>query len=99
MPKSRSATPTPPAQPESTRAQGEKVVSMRIPTDLALWSLRQARVEGTTRTAKVVEMLRQWRSEVDADSAAQKARRQAEIEAAVAAALKADRRKRSRPSP
>lgn len=65
---------------------------MRLPADLAEWSLAQARREGTDRTKKVIGFLQQWKSEVEAAAKNEEERRQAEIAAAVAAALAKQRR-------
>jgi hypothetical protein len=94
MPKPRSANPTQPATQPKPVDSGEKVVSLRIPVALATWALRQARLEGTTRTARIVEFLEQWQASVAAETAEAGKRHEAEIQAAVAAALRADRRRR-----
>ncbi len=64
MPKSRALNATTPTTPVTPPESGEKVVSLRIPAALATWSLRQARLEGTTRTARLVEFLEQWQARV-----------------------------------
>ena len=94
MPKSRSLNTTTLATSVAPPESGEKVVSLRIPAALATWSLRQARLEGTTRTARIVEFLEQWQTRVEAEAATAGRQREAEIQAAVATALRAERRKK-----
>jgi ribosomal protein S20 len=72
---------------------GEKTLVLRVPVDLATWAGAQARREGTDLSKKIRGFLRQWQAEIVAaeEQAAAEAtvRQQAEIEAAVQAALAA----------
>lgn len=91
MAKSTAPSPTPLDQPPAAPA-GDTTITLRAPADLAAWALVQARKEGTDRTKKIIEYLRRWKADVEAAETATQAQRQAEIQAAVATALKARRR-------
>ena len=94
MPRSRSTTVAPLTSPAPIELAGEKVVTLRMPAGLAEWSLAEARRQNTTRTQKIIEFLLRWKAEVEAGQVLADRRRQAEIKAAVDAAVRADRRKR-----
>jgi hypothetical protein len=85
--------------PRPTVATRDATCTLRQPADLARWALVQARKEGTDRTQKITGFIRRWRAEVEAAEVAPQAQRQAESDAAVAAALKAKRRSAPKVTP
>jgi len=91
MPKSISAAST---EPVPAAPAGEKTLVLRVPADLAAWASAQARREGSDLSKRIRAFLRQWQAEVQVAEVAAVAQRQAEIEAAVAKALKTQARTR-----
>lgn len=75
----------PPAPPIPA---GEKTIMVRMPVELAIWAAAQARREGGDLSKKIRTLLRRWRADVDAAEAAAEAKRRAEVQAAIAAALR-----------
>ena len=92
MPTSISATAS--TEPLSAAPAGEKTLVLRVPADLAAWASAQARREGSDLSKQIRAFLCQWQAEVRAAEVTAAAQRQAEIEAAVAKALKTQARKR-----
>ena len=89
------AAPSPAGAPP-----GIKTIMVRLPVELATWASAQARREDSNLTQKIRDLLRDWRTDVEkaerASAATAEAQRQAEIQAAVSAAL---RRKGKPPQP